>query len=86
MSEIKFNSEEIYQKLNRISNAFSQNKYGFDTVFWVLGKIKPESPQIESSTFHLWLLRYEISETIIALQENKIVVLASSKKCKLFLF
>ena len=85
MSDVKFNSDEVYQKLRRISSMFESEEYSFDTVFCVLGKLKPETPQVKSSTFHLWLLRYEISETIFAFKKDKLVVMASNKKRKYFI-
>ena len=45
-----------------------------------LGLVKEDDTQSKTCLFHLWLLSYEFSETIIGFTTEKVVVLTSKRK------
>ena len=45
-----------------------------------LGVVKNDDTQPKTCLFHLWLLAFEFSETVIGISKKKLVVLTSNRK------
>ena len=77
---IKLNAELFQEKLARFTALCDSNS----TYVFVLGAVTQEdNAQPLTSQFHLWLLTYEFSETIISIKNNEVYFLTSKRKLAL---
>ncbi len=45
-----------------------------------LGLVKDDDTQVNTCLFHLWLMAYEFSETVIGISKEAFVILTSNRK------
>ena len=76
---VSIKSQSFYDKLRRLLRILPSTD--FCALVIALGVVKgDESYQQKTSQFHLWLLSYEFSETIMVLSEKTCVFLTSKRK------
>ena len=78
--EIEIKGKTFFEKIQRLSRPFLNEKQEFEALMFSLGVVKDESMQPKTSSLHLWLMAYEFSETIMILTKNKVVFLTSKRK------
>lgn len=80
--EIVIKGDNFYSKIDRITKIF-QNESIFrdvDALVVNLGLVKDDDTQPKTCLFHLWLLAFEFSETVIGITKDKLVILTSTRK------
>ena len=69
MTDIAIKGKTFYDKISRlIQDSWGSNaaeNVDFTAFLFNLGVVKDESSQPKTSQFHLWLMSYEFSETVI---------------------
>lgn len=69
MTDIAIKGKTFYDKISRlIQDSWGTNaaqNADFTAFLFNLGVVKDESSQPKTSQFHLWLMSYEFSETVI---------------------
>ena len=88
MSEIVINSERFYQRLQRLVDYWSSNKgtlWGGSDVLCIPhgGRSDDTTNYSKSAAIQLYLLGYEIPDSIIVITKNGFSFMATDKKCKL---
>ena len=80
--EIHIKSDHFYDKISRIVKVMSTEPSFEDTAAMLvnLGVVKNDDTQPKTCLFHLWLLAFEFSETVIGISKKKLVVLTSNRK------
>jgi nucleosome binding factor SPN SPT16 subunit len=86
MADIQINAEKFYQRLGRLIEHWAINKStlwgGADAICIMLGTREDETSYSKASALHLYLLGYEITDSIIIVTKNSFWFMASDKKCK----
>jgi nucleosome binding factor SPN SPT16 subunit len=81
-NEIVIKAENFYDKVQRICHVLNNDSQftNVQALIVNLGLVKDDDTQPKTCLFHLWLLAYEFSETIIGFTRNSLVVLTSNRK------
>ena len=85
MSDIQINAEVFFHRLKRLVAHWKSNSEpwgGVNSVCITLGSREDETSYSKASALHLYLLGYEITDSIIIITENSFWFMASDKKCK----
>lgn len=87
MSDIQISSEKFYQRLSKLIEGWQSNKLAnwsnADSICILLGtREEDESTYSKSSALHLYLLGYEITDSVIIITKTHFWFMASEKKCK----
>lgn len=80
--EIVIKGDNFYQKIERITKILNNEQLyaNVDALVVNLGLVKDDDTQPKTCLFHLWLLAFEFSETIIGVSKESLVVLTSKRK------
>ena len=81
MADIQISSDKFYLRLQRLIDAWTSNKTswgGADSLCIMLGTREEESSYSKSSSLHLYLLGYEITDSIIIITKNSFTFMASA--------
>ena len=79
--DIIIKADNFFQKIDRISKILKEDQFASTEALIVnLGIVKDDDTQPKTCLFHLWLLAFEFSETIIGVSKQKFVILTSSRK------
>ena len=85
MSEIQINADKFYSRLNRLIENWNSNKSinwsNADALCIMLGTREDEINYSKASAFHLYLLGYEITDSIIIITKTSFIFMSSDKKC-----
>ena len=85
MSEIQINSEKFCQRLGRLIENWISNKAthwgNADALCIMLGTREDDMNYSKASALHLYLLGYEITDSIMIITKNSFLFMASDKKC-----
>lgn len=85
MADIQISSEKFYPRLQRLLDNWTNNKTSWgdsDSICIMLGTRDEDSAYSKASSVHLYLLGYEITDSIIIITKNSFTFMASDKKCK----
>ena len=86
MAEIVINEERFYQRLERLQTQWAAEKStvwaGADCICVAIGGRSEEGQSTKASALHLYLLGYEIVDSIMMICKNSFWFMSSEKKCK----
>ena len=77
--QIVISSDNFFAKVSRMADLLRKDPT-IKCFIVNLGLVKDEITQPHSCMFHLWLLAFEFSETVIAITKNELVILTSKRK------
>lgn len=84
MANINLDKETLHRRLKRLYSAWKDptNENGFSKMDALVAAVGKDQDIVytKSSALHVWLLGYELTDTIMVLTENKVHFLASKKK------
>jgi len=87
MADIQISSEKFYQRLGKLMEGWQANRStawsNADSLCILLGtREEDETSYSKASSLHLYLLGYEITDSIIIITKTHFWFMASEKKCK----
>ena len=82
--EIVIKGENFYSKASRIAHVLNESQFeGIEAMLVNLGVVKEDDNSPKTCLFHLWLLAFEFSETIMGFSRERCVILTSNRKKKI---
>ncbi len=87
----QLDSANFYSKVAKLYKAWETDvstslticsQSSFDAFLFTLGQVKEEGVQPQTSQFHLWLLSYQFSDTVVVMTKEKMAFLVTEKKSK----
>lgn len=86
MADIQISSEKFYQRLGRLIENWNSNKAktwgNADALCIMLGTKEEDESYSKVSALHLYLLGYEITDSIMIITKSNVWFMASDKKCQ----
>ena len=86
MTDISINAEKFYQRLDRLLENWNSNKAktwgNADALCIMLGTREEDESYSKVSALHLYLLGYEITDSIMIITKTNVWFMASDKKCQ----